>query len=103
MVESEQIRINEWVDREEKFIASRIFRIRTGMNIEREDLAMLIGESDAQMAKYESGIDAVPASTLICMSFALGVDIGYFYGEDNLKICNSKIYANEEERPVLLS
>ncbi|MCE3239404.1 MAG: hypothetical protein K0R24_2385, partial [Gammaproteobacteria bacterium] len=43
MSDIDQIRIGEWVDREERAIASKLFKSRTKLGIDRDELATMAG------------------------------------------------------------
>jgi transcriptional regulator with XRE-family HTH domain len=84
MSDFEQIKIGEAVEREERLIASKLFRARTSLGIDRDELAVMAGLGITELVEYESGVQPIPASTLAMISAMMGVSMGYFYGEDAL-------------------
>jgi transcriptional regulator with XRE-family HTH domain len=82
MADVEQIKIGEWIDREERAIASRLFKIRTKLGIDRDELATMAGLGITELVEYESGVQPIPASTLAMISAMMGVSIEYFYGDE---------------------
>ena len=97
-------KIEPWVDHQEKMIASKLFKIRSELGIEREELAAAIGIDYNELAKYEMGIEPVPASTLAIASTLMGVNMNYFYDDDyeGLYDVNSS-KSGSEEISVLLN
>lgn len=96
MLEIEQIRVSEWVNREEHIIASKLFHARTKMGIERGELASMAGIRESELVKYENAIEATPVSTLLVLAKAMGVIIDYFY-DDDIEIFGIKTAANKEK------
>jgi transcriptional regulator with XRE-family HTH domain len=93
-----EIQAVESVSREERVIASKLFRMRTRMGIEREDLAVMVGIRELDLAEYENGLEAVPASDLFMLATVMGINVTYFYGEAQIGVSAAK-----EEARVLLS
>ena len=96
MSEIEQIRIGEWVNREEHLIASKLFQARTKMGIDRGELAFLAGITESELVKYENAIEAIPVSTLLVLAKAMGVSVEYFY-DDDVEIFGITAPANNEK------
>lgn len=84
MTDMEQVRIGEMVEHEERLIASKLFRVRTNLGIDRDELATMAGLGITELVEYESGVQPIPASTLAMIAAMMGVSMGYFYGDDTL-------------------
>jgi transcriptional regulator with XRE-family HTH domain len=65
-------------------IGSRIRIRRRQLGVSQVDLAEKLGVAYQQVQKYEQGANRVPASRLPDVAGALGVHIGYFYGQDDV-------------------
>jgi transcriptional regulator with XRE-family HTH domain len=96
MSDFEQIKIGEWVDHEERLIASKLFRARTNLGIDRDELATMAGLGITELVEYESGVQPIPASTLMMIAAMMGVSVGYFYGEDTI-LCAPMPAKDKEE------
>ncbi len=83
MVSNEILNDNGLISREDKVIASKLYRVRTKMEIKRSDLARLTGITEETLAEYENGLEAVPASDLFMLSSVMGISIEYFYSDDS--------------------
>jgi transcriptional regulator with XRE-family HTH domain len=82
MVNNEMFNDNGIVSHEDKVIASKLFRVRTRMEIKRSELAKMTGLSEETIAEYENGLEAVPASDLFMLSNVMGISIDYFYSDE---------------------
>ncbi|PIR39372.1 MAG: hypothetical protein COV35_02325 [Alphaproteobacteria bacterium CG11_big_fil_rev_8_21_14_0_20_39_49] len=95
MVNSEILNVDGLVSPEDKVIASKLYRVRTKMDIKRSELARLTGISEETIAEYENGLEAVPASDLFMLSSVMGISIDYFYSDD-YTAASSAFEGNEE-------
>jgi len=103
----QKIQINETLVHEEKIIAERLLNTRIKLGISRYNLARTVGIDESELVKYENAIEAIPASTLLMISVAMGLDFEYFY-YDNIMVegfMSDSISHHQitEERPALLS
>jgi len=103
MLEIDQMRANDSIDREERLIATRLFKIRTKLGIEREELATASGFSLSDILAYENAIEPIPASAIFVLSSTMGVSIDCFYEDDIDIIQTSHCMQSDEEKTVLLS
>jgi len=94
MVDNDVLIENRIVSAEDKVIASKLYRVRTRMDIERVDLAKVSGISEQSIAEYENGIEPVPASDLFILSHIMGISIDYFYNDEILGA--SSLYQSDE-------
>lgn len=78
--------IKEVIDQEEKNIAERLLRLRTRLGIERDQLALAIGVKELDLFSYENSVQAVPASTLAMIAAVVGIDIDYFFSDEDWDI-----------------
>lgn len=101
---TQHLKAGEWIEREERLIASRLFKVRTQLGIEREDLAAMVGVDDHELRDFEFGITPVPASTLLMLALAMGIEIQYFFGSP-LQLCNTANVSllHGKKSPVMLS
>lgn len=74
-------RSNKEVDTFNKFIGNKIFSLRLGKGISRQELSKLIGVTHQQLQKYEKGENRVSAARLVLIAKALDVIPAYFYEE----------------------
>ncbi|MCE3232343.1 MAG: helix-turn-helix protein [Rickettsiaceae bacterium] len=108
MSDIDQIRIGEWVDREERAIASKLFKIRTKLGIDRDELATMAGIGISELVEYESGVQPIPASTLAIIAAMMGVSLDYFYSynldaeNEDSAILGSTLPAVKKEKAALL-
>ncbi len=103
MSEIEQMRVGEWISREEHLIASRLFKVRTKLGIDRSELAFTAGISESELVRYENAIEPIPACVLVLLSSLMGVSIDYFF-DSELEVIGADVYmTKEDEQPVLLS
>jgi transcriptional regulator with XRE-family HTH domain len=86
----------ELVDHEERMIASKLFRLRNKLGIEREELASIVGITELELTNYEQAIEAIPASVLIGVASVMGVSFDYFYQEDDVEICNDNRFISAQ-------
>lgn len=90
----------------------KIAEARTAKGWSQADLAKMIGTSQQQIARYESGENDVKSSVLVKLSSALGVTITYLLGLEDVsdsggydgmleKICrNYKDLTNDGRRAL---
>ncbi len=103
MSQVDQIKVGEYVEREESVIAAKLFKLRTKLNLERSDVAGLSGIDEKQLFRYENAIEAIAASDLFLLANILGVSMSYFY-EEEMQICGSNIPAiSDSKYPALLN
>lgn len=62
-------------------VGSRIRSRREALGLSQTEVAKTLGKSFQQLQKYEHGVNRVSASTLVRLSRALDVGVGFFFGE----------------------
>lgn len=87
--------IDEQVKQKEMAIASKMLRLRTEMNVQAGQLAEIIGISEEELASYEHGAEPVPASVLVLIAAAFGVEFDYFYTTNELEITDTSALLEE--------
>lgn len=80
-----------------KIIGQRIKDLRESKNLEREDLAKMIGKTVSQVGHIERGDGWPPIPVLLQISQALGKDICYFFSEDPSLIGPDNIHRLQSE------
>lgn len=74
------------VDQEEQNIAERLLKLRTRLGIERDQLALAVGLREADLFAYENVVEPIPASTLAMIAAVIGIDIDYFFSDEDWDI-----------------
>jgi transcriptional regulator with XRE-family HTH domain len=69
----------------DRFVSLRIRQRRMMLGLTQQQMAELIGVDYRQAHKYETGVTRITAGRLYRIAQALGVDVGYFYGEVDLR------------------
>jgi transcriptional regulator with XRE-family HTH domain len=95
--------VKDVVDQEERNIAERLLRLRTRLGIERDQLALAIGLQEADIFAFENAVDAIPASTLAMISAVVGIDINYFFSDEDWDIISEAYTAVTHKESALLS
>jgi transcriptional regulator with XRE-family HTH domain len=72
-------RQHEIISKADKFIGDKIFQLRLGLGLSRQELAKIINVTHQQLQKYEKGTNRVSAGRLLLIANALGQDVQYFY------------------------
>lgn len=72
-------RKNEYIQEIDKFIGGKVYSLRLGRGLARQQLADLIGVTHQQLQKYEKGTNRISAGRLVLIAKALREDINYFY------------------------
>jgi transcriptional regulator with XRE-family HTH domain len=92
-------RSSKEVDTFNKFIGNKIFSLRLGKGISRQELSKSIGVTHQQLQKYEKGENRVSAGRLILVAKALDVIPAYFYEE--FEIANDQELVTQHQRMCL--
>jgi transcriptional regulator with XRE-family HTH domain len=95
--------VKDVVDQEEKNIAERLCRLRNRLGIERDQLALAIGIREADLFAFENAVEAIPASTLAMISAVIGIDIDYFFSDEDWDIISEAHTAAAHKENALLS
>ncbi len=98
-----QAEIGQWVEQEEHLVASKLFHLRSKMNVERSQLAEALDIEEYELANYENGIEPVPATTLFLISTYLGVNVKYFFTEEVDVYTANTALANDDEEAAPVS
>lgn len=69
----------------------RLKKIRQERHVSQDDLARSLGIVKQTIQKYESGEVKIPPDILHQCARLFRVSVGYFYGEEPIKIGNQKI------------
>lgn len=72
-------RKNEFLEEIDRFIGRKIYSLRLGKGLSRQQLSSVIGVTHQQLQKYEKGVNRISVGRLVLIAKALGKDIGYFY------------------------
>ena len=77
-------RKNDYIKEVDKFIGDKIYSLRLGKGLSRQQLAEVIGVTHQQLQKYEKGTNRISVGRLVLIAKALGSTVEYFYeGMDN--------------------
>ena len=63
----------------DRYVSMRIRQRRIMLGLTQQQMAELIGVTDQQAHKYETGINRISAGRLYQIARALGVEISYFF------------------------
>jgi transcriptional regulator with XRE-family HTH domain len=72
-------RKNDFISQVDKYMGNKIFQLRLGMGLSRQQLAEIIGVTHQQLQKYEKGVNRISVGRLALISKALDKEIKYFY------------------------
>jgi len=72
-------RKNEYIEEVDKFIGNKIYNLRLGRGMSRQQLAEVIGVTHQQLQKYEKGANRLSAGRLVLIARALGKTVEFFY------------------------
>ncbi len=80
------VRKNDFISQVDKHMGNKIFQLRLGMGLSRQQLAEIIGVTHQQLQKYEKGVNRISVGRLALIAKALDKDIKYFYSDfDNIE------------------
>lgn len=82
-------------------IAVKFFKARTRSGIYRSELADLLEIDEVELARYENGLDPIPASTLVLAASFMGIELEYFYEDADSAASSAKI-VEEFAQPALV-
>ena len=83
-------------------IATRLFKARTRSGIYRSELAEMLEVDEVELARYENSLEAIPASLLVVAAAFMGVDLDYFYNDEEPITINANSNRKAEvEQPAL--
>lgn len=100
MSEIELKRNSQAANKEDHMIASRLFKARTKLGIERGELALHAGITEKELADYENAVEEIPASTLLYISKVMGVSFDYFF-DDSIEIYDIDVSSYSDEVALL--
>ena len=66
-------------------VAANLFKARTRYGLYRAELAEILGIHEVQLARYENGLDPIPASSLMIAAHFIGVDFDSFFNENGVE------------------
>lgn len=72
-------RKNEYIQEIDKIIGNKIYSLRLGNGLSRQQLATVIGVTHQQLQKYEKGTNRISVGRLVLIAKALGKNINFFY------------------------
>ena len=72
-------RKNDYIQEVDKFIGDKIYSLRLGKGLSRQQLAEVIGVTHQQLQKYEKGTNRISVGRLVLIAKALEKTIDYFY------------------------
>ncbi len=73
-------RQNDYIAQIDKFIGDKIYNLRLGKGLSRQQLAEVIGVTHQQLQKYEKGTNRISAGRLVLIAQALDQAPEFFYG-----------------------
>ena len=62
-----------------EYIGSKIYTLRLGSGLSRQQLGEMIGVTHQQLQKYEKGLNAITSGRLALIANALGEKVEFFY------------------------
>ena len=74
-------RQNDYIAQIDKFIGDKIYNLRLGKGLSRQQLAESIGVTHQQLQKYEKGTNRISAGRLVLIATALDQTPEFFYAE----------------------
>ena len=77
------VRSNQFTEKIDKVIGSRINELRISMGLSRQQLSEQIGVTHQQLQKYEKGVNRISAGRLASISSALKKPISFFFDKIN--------------------
>ncbi len=72
-------RKHDYILKIDKFIGEKIYSLRLGKGLSRQQLSETIGVTHQQLHKYEKGTNRLSVGRLILIAKALEKDVSYFY------------------------
>ena len=72
-------RQNDYIAQIDKFIGDKIYSLRLGKGLSRQQLAEVIGVTHQQLQKYEKGTNRISAGRLVLIAQALDKSPEFFY------------------------
>jgi transcriptional regulator with XRE-family HTH domain len=72
-------RKNDYIAKIDKFIGEKIYSLRLGKGLSRQQLAEVIGVTHQQLQKYEKGTNRISAGRLVLIATALDKTPEFFY------------------------
>ncbi len=72
-------RKNDYIKEVDEFIGDKIYNLRLGKGLSRQQLAEVIGVTHQQLQKYEKGTNRISVGRLVLIAKALGKNVHYFY------------------------
>jgi transcriptional regulator with XRE-family HTH domain len=73
------VRKNDYISQLDKHMGNKIFQLRLGMGLSRQQLSDIIGVTHQQLQKYEKGVNRISVGRLALIAKALDKEIKYFY------------------------
>jgi len=72
-------RLNDYIKEVDSFIGKKIYNLRLGKGMSRQQLAEIIDVTHQQLQKYEKGTNRISVGRLAMIAKALGKTVDYFY------------------------
>ena len=72
-------RKNDFIAEIDKVVGNKIYSLRLGKGLSRQQLATVIGVTHQQLQKYEKGTNRISIGRLVLIAKAFGKNISYFY------------------------
>lgn len=85
---TQNLQKQHWLEPEEQNVANKLARLRIKLKIGSLELAHMVGIDEQELLSYEQADEPIPASILAMISIVLGVDMEYFFDEDEQKESN---------------
>jgi transcriptional regulator with XRE-family HTH domain len=97
------VRKNDFISQIDKHMGNKIFQLRLGMGLSRQQLAEIIGVTHQQLQKYEKGINRISVGRLALISNALDKEIKYFYEDFDQQQIQEDQVTNHQRMCIELS
>lgn len=97
------VRKNDFISQIDKHMGNKIFQLRLGMGLSRQQLAEIIGVTHQQLQKYEKGINRISVGRLALISKALDKEIKYFYEDFDQQQIPEEQVTNHQRMCIELS
>lgn len=97
------VKRNDFISQIDKHMGNKIFELRLGMGLTRQQLAEIIDVTHQQIRKYEKGMNRISVGRLALIAKALDKEIQYFYEDfDKEKVQHDQV-TNHQRMCIELS
>jgi len=97
------VKRNDFISQIDKHMGNKIFELRLGMGLTRQQLAEIIDVTHQQIRKYEKGMNRISVGRLALIAKAFDKEIQYFYEDfDKEKVQHDQV-TNHQRMCIELS